>query len=107
MENEFQVTEGGGAVRFSVRVVPRARRSAIDGVHNGALKVRLAAPPVDGAANDGLIRLLAASLRVAARNVSIVRGQTSRTKTVEVAGVSASAVLGLAQRGARSQERGE
>jgi hypothetical protein len=77
-----------GAVRFAVRVVPRAKRSAVEGVHGDALKVRLAAAPVDGAANDALVRVLALTLDVARSRVRIVHGLTSRTKTVEVGGFS-------------------
>lgn len=89
------VQERPGAVRFSVRVQPRAGRSALDGAHAGALKVRLAAAPVDGAANDALIELLAESLEVPKRAVTIVSGETSRTKVVEVQGVDVARVRGL------------
>jgi uncharacterized protein (TIGR00251 family) len=74
-------------VRFEVRVQPRASRTEIVGEHNGAVKVRLSAPPVDGAANHALVDLLAKELAVARRDVSIVAGASSRSKTVEVAGI--------------------
>ena len=90
------VTERDGAVRFAVRVQPRASRSEIVGEHGGALRVRLAAPPVDGAANDALVELLAESLGVPRRAVRIVAGHSSRFKTVEVDGVAADAVRRLA-----------
>jgi hypothetical protein len=77
-----------GAVRFAVHVQPRASRSEISGLHGDALKVRLAAPPVDGAANDALVELIAAALGVPRRNVQIVSGQHARSKVVEVANVS-------------------
>lgn len=67
-------------------------------MHGDALKVRLTAPPVDSAANDALIRLLADALGVPTRDVRIVAGATSRDKVVEVAGVSASDVKQLATR---------
>lgn len=79
-------------MRFDVRVQPRASRSEIVGEYNGAIKIRLTAPPVDGAANDALVELLARALAVAPRNVSIVSGASSRTKTVIVAGVDVAAV---------------
>ncbi|HEY2378010.1 MAG TPA: DUF167 domain-containing protein [Gemmatimonadaceae bacterium] len=75
-------------MRFAVHVQPRASRSEISGLHGDALKVRLAAPPVDGAANDALVELIAAALGVPRRNVQIVSGQHARSKVVEVANVS-------------------
>jgi uncharacterized protein (TIGR00251 family) len=83
------VQERAGAVRFSVRVQPRNARSAIVGVHVGALKVKLNAAPVDGAANDELVDLLAEWLGVPARTITIVHGAASRSKLVEVSGVTA------------------
>ena len=86
------VTTQSGTVRFQVRVQPRASRNEISGVHAGALRVRLHAPPVDGAANEALVDFIADRLDVARRDVRIVAGVTSRTKTVEVAGVASSDV---------------
>ena len=91
----FTVREGAGVVRFAVHVQPRASRSEIVGLHGDALKVRLAAPPVDGAANDALVVLLAEALAVGRRAVRIVSGASSRAKTVEIEGTSASAVMRL------------
>ena len=91
----FAVREGGGVVRFAVHVQPRASRSEIVGLHGDALKVRLAAPPVDGAANEALVALLAEALAVGRRAVRIVSGASSRAKTVEIEGTSASAVMRL------------
>lgn len=85
-----------GGVRFPVRVQPRASRTEIAGTHQGALKVRLQAPPVDGAANEALVEFLAESLGVPRRMVEIVSGASSRTKVVEVAGIDAGAVTRLA-----------
>ena len=73
-------------VEFLVRVVPRSSRSEIVGLHDGALKVKLNAPPVDGAANDELVKLLAKEFKVAASAIEIVRGHTSRSKRVRVRG---------------------
>lgn len=92
----FPVTPREGAVRFAVRVQPRASRAGVDGVHGDALRVRVHAPPVDGAANDAVIAVLADALRVAKRDVRIVSGEGSRSKVVEVAGVSVEAVRALA-----------
>lgn len=81
-----------GAVRFHVRVQPRASRNEIAGVLGDALKIRLQAPPVDGAANEALVTFLADELGVPRRGVRIVAGSTSRSKVVEVDGIAASAV---------------
>ena len=81
-----------GAVRFHVRVQPRASRNEIAGVLGDALKIRLQAPPVDGAANEALVTLLADELGVPRRGVRIVAGSTSRSKVVEVDGIAPSAV---------------
>jgi uncharacterized protein (TIGR00251 family) len=85
------ITSTPGGIVIDVRVTPRASRSGIDGTHDGALRVRLNAPPVDGAANDALITLMADVLDVPKRAVTIVGGQTSRTKRVRVDGISADA----------------
>jgi uncharacterized protein (TIGR00251 family) len=90
------VRASDAGVRFAVRVQPRASRSEIVGVHGDAMKVRLSAPPVDGAANEALVELIADVLGVGRRAVRIVSGETSRSKVVEVEGVTAAAVLRLA-----------
>src|SRR5688572_11117846 len=75
-------------VRFKVMVQPRASRTEIVGVHGDALKVRVAAPPVDGAANEELSRHLAKQLGVAASAVQVVGGATGRRKIIEVEGIT-------------------
>ena len=67
-------------------------------MHGDALKVRLAAPPVDGAANDALVALLADELAIARRAIRIVAGGSSRSKTVEVEGIDPDSVERLAAR---------
>ena len=85
----IECKESGGALTFKVRVVPRASKSAVVGEHEGALRVRVAAPPVEGAANEALIKFLAKEFGVPARDVEIRSGHTSKTKVVRVAGASA------------------
>jgi uncharacterized protein len=75
-----------------LRVQPRASRTEIVGEHDGALRIRVAAPPVDGDANAELVRFLAKRLGVAKSRVRIVAGDSGRMKTVEVEGVSAESV---------------
>ena len=93
----LSVVERKGALEFSVRVQPRASRNAIEGTWQGALKVRLTAPPVDDRANEALRRLLAESLKIPLTAVRIVSGERSRTKRVEVRGVSAEKIRSLAR----------
>ena len=81
-----------------VRVQPRASRNEIAGISGGAIRIRLMAPPVEGAANDALVRLLAARLDLPRSALALISGQTGRTKVVAVEGVSAEEVgrrLGL------------
>jgi uncharacterized protein (TIGR00251 family) len=91
-----QITEKDGAVSFAVRVQPRASRDEITGEWQDALKIRLTAPPVDDRANEALRRLLSARLKVPLSAVRIAAGERSRTKRVEVRGVTAGAVRALA-----------
>jgi uncharacterized protein (TIGR00251 family) len=79
-------SEKDGSVTFQVYVVPRASRSEIAGEHNGALRVRLAAPPVDGAANRELIAVLAKALHVSRSSVEITAGHAAKIKRVTVSG---------------------
>jgi uncharacterized protein (TIGR00251 family) len=81
---QFSVKDRG--LTFAVRVVPRASRSEITGEHNGALRIRIAAPPVEGAANQELIRLLAKSFKLPQNAVEIVSGAGSKTKVVRITG---------------------
>ena len=76
-----------GATRITVRIVPRASRDVVVGMRAGALLVRVTAPPVDGAANEALVRLLSRRLGVAKGAIRIVTGRTSKVKVVEVAGI--------------------
>ena len=92
----IQLTQGDGAVAFSVRVQPRSSRDAIEGEWQGALKVRLTAPPVDDRANEALRRLLAERLKLPLAAVRIVSGERSRTKRVEVRGASVQQIRALA-----------
>lgn len=77
-------TERDGNLYLTVRVVPRASRNEITGFHDGALRVRLTAPPVDGAANAELIKVLAKAFDVPPRDVSIIGGQTAKLKLIRI-----------------------
>jgi len=84
---------GGLTATLLLHVVPRARVTALAGRHGDALKIRLAAPPVAGAANDELIRFLAERLAVPRSAITIAAGHTSRRKTVKVSGIETKAAL--------------
>jgi len=75
----------GSDLLLQVQVQPRASREGFAGTHGGALKVRLTAPPVDGKANAALIAFLAESFGVAKRAVTLVHGETGRSKLVRIA----------------------
>jgi uncharacterized protein (TIGR00251 family) len=75
-----------------IRVIPRARRTEISGRRGDAILVRLAAPPVDGAANDALIAYLADRLGLPQRRITIARGATGRDKTLAVDGLTSADV---------------
>ena len=84
--------------QLRVRLQPRARRDEVVGEREGAVLVRVTAPPVDGKANDALCRLIAKRAGVAPSRVSVIRGHTARDKTLDVEGVDIAALraaLGL------------
>ena len=89
----IQFTKKDDVIIFTVRVVPRASKSEIAGEHDGALKVRIASPPVDGAANAELIKLLAKTFGVSKNAVEIIGGQTSKTKQVKISGAATAAKI--------------
>jgi len=78
--------EKDGILSFQVRVVPRASRSEIVGEHDGALRVRIAAPPVEGAANEELVRVLSRALGLSRSAIEISAGHSSKLKTVRLLG---------------------
>jgi uncharacterized protein (TIGR00251 family) len=92
----IEVREATGKVIFSVRVQPRSSRNEILGEWQGALRIRLAAPPVDDVANEALRRLLAERLKLPLSAVTLLRGARSRTKQIEIRGATAVQVCALA-----------
>jgi uncharacterized protein (TIGR00251 family) len=93
----IQYTERDDTLTFTVRVVPRASRSSIMGEHDGALRVRVAAPPVDGAANEELMRVLARAFNVPTRDVEITGGHASKLKQIRVRGAARARLNQLAE----------
>jgi uncharacterized protein (TIGR00251 family) len=86
---------------LEVLVQPRASRTKVVGVHDNRLKLALAAPPVDGAANEALVGFVAEALHVPQRQVTLMRGETSRRKTVLVEGVPTDVIVRSLTEGSR------
>ena len=85
----IDIAEVDGDAVFSVKAVPRASRTAIAGEAEGLIRIRLAAPPVDGAANEELIKFLSKLFGRPRSAITIFSGEASRTKRIRVQGVSA------------------
>jgi uncharacterized protein len=86
---DLSVKEGPEGITFQVRVLPRSSRNQVAGVSEGVLKIKLTAPPVEGAANEMLIEFLSEKLKIPKSKISIVRGQSSKSKTVMASGIDA------------------
>ena len=80
-----------------MRVIPRASKSEIVGEHDGALKIRIAAPPVDGAANIELVKVLSKEFGVSKSSVEIIGGQTSKTKQIKISKAAKEKILPILQ----------
>lgn len=91
----MQIAIKDGKVSFVVRVQPRAGRDEIAGEYQNGLKIRLTAPPLDNRANEALRKLLAARLNVPLAAVRIAAGERSRTKRIEILGVTSAMIQAL------------
>jgi uncharacterized protein (TIGR00251 family) len=89
------ITDGPDGATIDIRVIPRAGRTAVAGIRNGALLIRLNASPVDGAANVELLTFLARTLRVQKQQLTLISGERARAKRVRVRAVSAPALEAL------------
>jgi len=89
----LQIAEVSGGVRLEVRVQPRSSRNQVVGEQSGALKVKLTAPPVEGEANAALLVFLAEYFGIPRKDITLLRGESSRTKLVEIKGLSAETLL--------------
>jgi uncharacterized protein len=83
---------------LDIHVIPRAKKTAIAGERDGAVLIRLAAPPVEGAANDALIEFLAATLGLPRRSIHIVSGEHSRRKRIVIDGMTPEQVHAILRR---------
>ena len=90
---ELQVHETAAGLELRLHVQPRAKRSELSGIHNGALKVKVTAPPVDDAANRAVIEFFSSLLGVSKSSLQIVSGLKSRDKTLQIKGLSLPTLL--------------
>ena len=86
------IRESASGATFAIKVHPRAKENALTGELDGALKLSLTAPPIEGKANDACIEFFARLLKVPRSSVTIASGQTSRNKVIRVLGLSAETV---------------
>jgi uncharacterized protein (TIGR00251 family) len=90
---QLRIQQAGNAVVFSVKVVPRSSKTALTGILGGMLKVKLAAPPEKGKANQALVEFLADALDIKKAAIKITSGLTSPVKTIQIEGVSSEFLL--------------
>lgn len=95
MSDWFRVAPEG-AITLTLHIQPGAKKTEFAGRHGDALKIRLAAPPVDGKANEALVKFIAAALHLPKSAVNLKSGQTSRRKVLEVKGSEPASVAALA-----------
>jgi uncharacterized protein (TIGR00251 family) len=93
----LRLTEKDGVVTVDIAAKPRSSREGVGPVQGDRLVVSVNAPPVDGKANEAVIRVLAEPFGVPRSSVTIIRGETGRKKTVRIAGITANMVVALAQ----------
>jgi uncharacterized protein len=91
----IKITENKGSIIFQVRVIPRSSKSEIVGEHNECLKVKLTSPPVEGEANEELIKLFAKVFHVSKSKISILSGQTSKTKQIQILNITQESFLSV------------
>lgn len=90
---ELRIQQANNAVIFSVKVVPRSSKTAVAGILGGMLKIKLAAAPEKGKANESLVEFLADTLGVKKNAVTITSGHTSPVKTIQITGISMETIL--------------
>lgn len=87
------INEVAGGVDVRIRAVPRASKNGIQGLHDDSLKIRLTSAPVDGKANEALIKFLSKALAVSKSQIQLLQGETSRQKTLRINGLSKEQLL--------------
>ena len=96
MSDWFRIA-ADGCITLTLHIQPGAKKTEFAGLHGDALKIRLSAPPVDGKANEALIKFIAETLHLPKSAVNLKSGQTSRRKVLEVCGAEASSITALAR----------
>ncbi|WP_054695713.1 DUF167 domain-containing protein [Syntrophomonas palmitatica] len=91
----LRITETGNTLKIEVKVQPRASRNQVVGEHDGALKIKLAAPPVEGEANRALLDFLADVLKLPKKNITLLKGDSSRHKLLEIYGMDKNTFLNI------------
>ena len=87
------MNETPGGIDLRIRAIPRASKNRIQGVHDGALKIRLTTTPVDGKANQALITFLSKTLKISKTQITLLRGKTARQKTLRITGLTQKQLL--------------
>ena len=90
---QLKIQQSANAVIFSVKVVPRSSKTAVAGILGGMLKIKLAAAPEKGKANESLVEFLADTLGIKKNTITITSGHTSPVKTIQITGVTTNAIL--------------
>ena len=91
----LKIREVENYVTFSVRVQPRSSKNEICGIYGDAIKIKLTSPPVEGEANEGLIKFLSDILKISKGQIEIIGGHKSRTKSIKITGVTKEKVADL------------
>jgi len=91
----LKIREVENYVTFSVRVQPRSSKNEICGIYGDAMKIKLTSPPVEGEANEGLIKFLSDILKISKGQIEIISGHKSRTKSIKIIGVTKEKVADL------------
>ena len=95
--NDWLRVATDGRITLTLHIQPGAKKTEIAGLHGDALKIRLSAPPVDGKANEALVKFVAEALKLPKSAVNLKSGQTSRRKVLEVSGATSEAVARFVQ----------
>ena len=89
----LKISELPDRIRIEVKVQPRSSKNQVAGEQDGALKIKLTAPPVDGEANQALIKYLSTWLKIPKKNITILKGETARHKLIEIQGIDKNSLL--------------
>ncbi len=91
--NNLKIGELENGIRIQIKVQPRSSKNQIAGVQQGALKIKLTAPPVEGEANKALVNFLSGVLKIPKKNIKIIKGESARNKIVDIKGIKRDTLL--------------